>query len=81
MSLWMRKWTINKNSVSINYGPLTFSLLIDEYYEKSSSVETAIRDSKWQEGVNQAEWPVTTSTQTVHGTMLYWSMTRILLKI
>ena len=57
MSLWMRKWTINKNSVSINYGPLTFSLLIDEYYEKSSSVETAIRDSKWQEGVNQAEWP------------------------
>ncbi|OQB30890.1 MAG: hypothetical protein BWY08_00923 [Bacteroidetes bacterium ADurb.Bin174] len=57
MSLWMRKWTINKNSVSINYGPLTFSLLIDEYYEKSSSIETAIRDSKWQEGVNQAEWP------------------------
>jgi len=48
MKLSLTKWTQNKNSVSVNYGPLTFSLKIDEYYKKVNSNESAIGDSKWQ---------------------------------
>jgi hypothetical protein len=33
MSLWKRTWEKNHNSVSINHGPLTFSLKIGEKYE------------------------------------------------
>ena len=57
MKLWMREWKKNKNSVSINYGPLTFSLLIKENYIKKSSKETAIHDSRWQEGADADAWP------------------------
>ena len=57
MSLSMRQWTKNKNSVSINYGPLTFSLLIKENYVKKNSASTAIWDSRWQEGADTEAWP------------------------
>ncbi|MDR1918036.1 MAG: glycoside hydrolase family 127 protein, partial [Tannerellaceae bacterium] len=30
MSLQLRQWAVNQNSLSVNYGPLTFSLKIDE---------------------------------------------------
>ena len=36
---------------------MTFSLKIDEKYIEKRSDETAIWDSKWQEGVDQAKWP------------------------
>ena len=55
--LTLRTWEENHNSVSINYGPLTFSLKIGENYMRKASDETAIGDSKWQEGVNKAAWP------------------------
>jgi len=46
----MRTWQVNKNSVSVDYGPLTLSLKIDEKYNKKKTVvETAIGDSKWTE--------------------------------
>ena len=32
MSLSMRTWQVNKNSVSVDYGPLTLSLKIAEKY-------------------------------------------------
>ncbi|MDQ2864329.1 MAG: glycoside hydrolase family 127 protein [Bacteroidota bacterium] len=57
MTLSMTTWTENKNSVSLNYGPLTFSLKIDEYYQKINSKESAIGDSKWQPGADQTKWP------------------------
>ena len=57
MKLWMREWKKNKNSVSVNYGPLTFSLLIKENYIKKGSKETAIGDSRWQEGADAEAWP------------------------
>lgn len=57
MELGLRKWEVNKNSVSVDYGPLTFSLLIDEKYIKESGETTAMGDSKWQEGVNTSLWP------------------------
>ena len=57
MQLTMREWTKNKKSVSINYGPLTFSLLIKENYIKKNSASTAIWDSRWQEGADTEAWP------------------------
>jgi len=53
----LRLWTENKNSVSLNYGPLTFSLKIGEYYQKVDSKESAIGDSKWQPDADQSKWP------------------------
>ncbi|MFI2742676.1 beta-L-arabinofuranosidase domain-containing protein [Zhouia sp. PK063] len=57
MQLKVREWTKNKNSVSVNYGPLTFSLDIKQKYVKKNSTETAIGDSKWQEGADPTKWP------------------------
>ncbi|NII28205.1 hypothetical protein HB364_24190 [Pseudoflavitalea sp. X16] len=57
MELKLRTWDRNKNSVSINRGPLTYSLLIKEQYEQKDSKETAIGDSKWQENADPAKWP------------------------
>ncbi len=57
MHLALQLWTENKNSVSVNYGPLTFSLKIKEYYQKVDSKESAIGDSKWQPNADQSKWP------------------------
>ncbi|MDR0815308.1 MAG: glycoside hydrolase family 127 protein [Bacteroidales bacterium] len=56
MRLTMDKWEQNGNSVSINYGPLTFSLLIEENYIKKNSAETALGDSKWQKTADASKW-------------------------
>lgn len=53
----VKTWTKNHNSVSVNYGPLTFSLKITEVYKRMDSEETAIRDSRWQKGVDKSKWP------------------------
>jgi hypothetical protein len=57
MNLSIRKWERNKNSISVNYGPLTYSLLIKENYIKQDSKETAIGDSHWQESADPEKWP------------------------
>lgn len=57
MEITYRTWQVNKNSVSVNYGPLTLSLKIVERYEKKDSKETAISDSKWQPNADPAAWP------------------------
>ncbi|MDR3142424.1 MAG: glycoside hydrolase family 127 protein [Tannerellaceae bacterium] len=57
MVLSTRTWQVNKNSVSVDYGPLTLSLKIEEDYKSLDSRETAIRDSKWQEGADASQWP------------------------
>jgi len=57
MKLQARTWEKNKGSVSINYGPLTLSLKIAENYLKYDSKETAQYDSKWQDNVDQSQWP------------------------
>jgi hypothetical protein len=56
MHLKVRQWEKNKNSVSINYGPLTYSLKIKEEYLEKDSKATAIGDSQWQSGANPAKW-------------------------
>ena len=57
MKLKMRTWEKNKNSVSVNYGPLTFSLKIKEKYIRFDSKATAQYDSKWQENADPSKWP------------------------
>ncbi|MCK5104492.1 MAG: glycoside hydrolase family 127 protein [Cyclobacteriaceae bacterium] len=57
MGLSLKTWGKNHNSVSLNYGPLTFSLKINERYVQLESDETAIRDSKWQKGADTKQWP------------------------
>jgi hypothetical protein len=57
MNINVHCWTQNHNSVSVNYGPLTFSLKIKENYIKEASDATAISDSKWQQGVDKSKWP------------------------
>ncbi len=59
MAFHWRRWQQNKNSVSLNYGPLTFSLKIKERYEQilGTSKEAAMGDSSWQAGADPAEWP------------------------
>lgn len=57
MKVAVQKWTKNHNSVSVSYGPLTFSLKIGERYERHDSTKTAIGDSSWQKGADPAKWP------------------------
>jgi hypothetical protein len=57
MQIQVRTWEQNKNSVSVSYGPLSFSLKIKEDYVKVDSKASAIGDSKWQEGADQSKWP------------------------
>ena len=57
MQLKVRQWTANKNSVSVNYGPLTYSLKIAEDYIEKDSKATAIGDSRWQPGADPQKWP------------------------
>ena len=57
MKVNVRTWEANKKSLSVDYGPLTLSLKIDERYEKRDSRETALGDSHWQQGVDSSLWP------------------------
>ena len=57
MKLSVQDWTNNHYCVSVNYGPLTFSLRIGERYDRHDSIKTAIGDSKWQKGADTSKWP------------------------
>ncbi|UCS91844.1 glycoside hydrolase family 127 protein [Echinicola marina] len=57
MEIRVDTWEKNSNSFSVNRGPLTYSLKIGEDYIKRDSEETAIWDSKWQEGADTKKWP------------------------
>jgi len=57
MELKVREWDKNKNSVSINYGPLTYSLKISEEYIKQNSKLAVEGDSKWQPNADPEKWP------------------------
>lgn len=57
MQLSVRRWAVNRNSATIDYGPLTMSLKIDERYEKVDSRASAIGDSHWQPGADPEKWP------------------------
>ena len=59
MHLSLRQWQVNKNSVSVDYGPLTLSLKIKEKYVQCDSKSTAIYDSRWQKNADASQWPST----------------------
>ncbi len=53
----VRTWDQMKDSVSVDFGPLTFSLKIGETYRQIDGTKTAMGDSGWQPGVDQSKWP------------------------
>ena len=53
----LRTWTKNKDSVSVDYGPLTFSLKIQEEYKRVETTKNAIADSRWQPDADAEKWP------------------------
>jgi hypothetical protein len=57
MEITVTRWEKNKKAASVDYGPLTFSVKINEKYIKMGSDKTAIFDSKWQKGVDTSQWP------------------------
>lgn len=57
MELSVRRWAVNRNSATIDYGPLTLSLKIAERYHKVDSKESALGDSHWIEGADPEKWP------------------------
>ena len=57
MAVAVKTWAANHNSVSVNYGPLTFSLKIGERFEQHDSARTAIGDSAWQKTADPSKWP------------------------
>ena len=59
MDITYQNWLQNKNSVSVNYGPLTLSLKVDEIWDAHDSRDPAFvqDDSHWQDGVDASLWP------------------------
>lgn len=57
MSLTTREWDVNKHSVSVDYGPLTLSLMIGEDYRRIDTETTVMGDSRWQEDADPEKWP------------------------
>lgn len=57
MQVQVKTWVENKNSVSVNYGPLTFSLKIEEDYQTVDSRRGALNEARWQGNADPAKWP------------------------
>jgi hypothetical protein len=57
MHIKVKTWENNKNSVSVNYGPLTFSLKIAENYVKKNSKVDVQGDAGWQKTADPTKWP------------------------
>ncbi len=59
MTVSSQVWQQNKASVSVNYGPLTLSLKIDENFEQHDSRDKDFvqDDLHWQAGVDASLWP------------------------
>lgn len=57
MKVNVRTWQANKNSVSVDYGPLTLSLKIAEKYVERDGRELSQGDSHWQKNADPSRWP------------------------
>jgi len=57
MDLAVRKWKENHNSVSVDRGPLTYSVKIGERRVAVDPVETSALDSQWQASASRDQWP------------------------
>ena len=56
MRMSVKRWNRNRNSVSVNRGPLTYSLAIEEQILECDPIETATQDSQWNVGVDLRKW-------------------------
>jgi len=73
MKVSVRRWKNNRNSVSVNRGPLVFSLRVGEQFVECDPTATAAQDSQWQEGIDLEEWrafEILPSTPWNYGLML-----------
>jgi hypothetical protein len=57
MHLYVQAYAQNGNSHSLHYGPLAFSLRIEEEYIRKNSAQTTQWDSKWQANADPTQWP------------------------
>ena len=57
MSPRLRVWDQMRNSGSVEYGPLTFSLRIGETFNPIDGRTAAQDDSGWQAGADPSKWP------------------------
>ena len=57
MTLFVRQWAVNQNSVSVNYGPLSFSLKIKEECIRKEQELPYSGNANWPYKVDPAEWP------------------------
>jgi Beta-L-arabinofuranosidase, GH127 middle domain len=57
MEISVKQWTANHDSVSVNYGPLTFSLKIGERYVRRDPTKATQDDSGWQKTADPTQWP------------------------
>ena len=57
MELAIKTWEANHDSISVSYGPLTFSLKIGQSFQPIASEQNALHDSKWQDDVVTDDWP------------------------
>ncbi len=53
----LKIWDQMKDSVSVEYGPLTFSLKIGEKYQRVDGMKTIQWDSAAQPGADESKWP------------------------
>ncbi|MBX3096348.1 MAG: glycoside hydrolase family 127 protein [Fimbriimonadaceae bacterium] len=59
MEFSVTEWEEQHGAVSVNYGPLTFSLRIEESTRKIDSTTSAVHDALWRDDINTDEWPAT----------------------
>jgi hypothetical protein len=57
MDVRIRRWQANHDSLSVDRGPLTYSLKIGEELVACDAIATAAQDSQWRQDVDIAKWP------------------------
>lgn len=60
----VKVWDQMKNSVTVYYGPLGFSLKIGEKFTRVDGTKNAQWDSGWQSGADPSKWPTYEITPT-----------------
>lgn len=56
MNLNIKRWPLNKNSASVYYGPISFSLEIEEKYNDANAPDNSFWDSRWQPEADSIKW-------------------------
>lgn len=57
MDIAVRRWRANHNSVSVDRGPLTYSLKIGSKQLEVDPIRTVAIDSQWRDDIDRDAWP------------------------